>query len=220
MRNDEYIIVCTFGVRRMNGFEVIEEGPQAPTPSRATVVGSKKKKKKALPKGPSAFEIHRCLKRLVKLAGQVCGCCLVSRCFAVRLTTMDTELIEYIYDQSKTKLCLAILAGVTHDANFDNITWKLKQRRQRERRQRERQTSNKFRLAKQQLCTCQFICLCTFLCSGCTTSTWNCVYIFTFWGWHRCKTTICVFFSWTSIKPFRIPLQLNSPTCVKFNAME
>ena len=32
MRNDEYIIVCTFGGRRMSGFEVIEEGPQAPSP--------------------------------------------------------------------------------------------------------------------------------------------------------------------------------------------
>ena len=64
MRNDEYIIVCTFGGRRMNGFEVIEEGPQAPTPSRATVVGSEKKKK-TLPKDTSAFEIHRCLKRPV-----------------------------------------------------------------------------------------------------------------------------------------------------------
>ena len=57
MRNDEYIIVCTFGGRR-------------------TVVGSKLKK--GLPKGTSAFEIHRCLKRSVKQAGQVCGCCLVS----------------------------------------------------------------------------------------------------------------------------------------------
>ena len=42
-----------------------------------------------------------------------------------------------------------------HDANFDKITRKLKQRR-RLRRQRERQTRNKFRLAKQQLCTCKF----------------------------------------------------------------
>ena len=33
MRNDEYIIVCTFGGRRMNGFEVIEEGPpSSPSP--------------------------------------------------------------------------------------------------------------------------------------------------------------------------------------------
>ena len=47
MRNVEYIIVCTFGGRRMSGFKVIEEGPQTPNPSRATVVGSKKKKKKS-----------------------------------------------------------------------------------------------------------------------------------------------------------------------------
>ena len=95
MRNDEYIIVCTFGGRRMGGFEVIEEGPQSPHP--LPVHGRRKQKKKALPKGTSAFEIHRCLKRPVKQAGQVCGCCLVSPCFAVRLTyTMDTEPIEYI----------------------------------------------------------------------------------------------------------------------------
>ena len=60
MRNDEYIIVCTFGGRRMNGFEVIEEGPpSSPSPGP----GRRKQGKKTLPKGTSAFEIHRCLKR-------------------------------------------------------------------------------------------------------------------------------------------------------------
>ena len=46
MRNDEHIIVCTFGGRRMNGFEVIEEGPPSspPPPPRAQVVGSREKK--------------------------------------------------------------------------------------------------------------------------------------------------------------------------------
>ena len=48
----------------------------------------------------------------------------------------------------------------------------LKQRRRR--RQRERQKSNRFRLAKQQLCTCITL-FCTFLCRPCTTSTWNCL---------------------------------------------
>ena len=32
MRNDEHIIVCTFGGRRMNCFEVIEEGPPSSAP--------------------------------------------------------------------------------------------------------------------------------------------------------------------------------------------
>ena len=48
----------------------------------------------------------------------------------------------------------------------------LKQRRRR--RQRERQKSNRFRLAKQQLCTCITL-FCTFLCRRCTTTTWMCL---------------------------------------------
>ena len=42
----------------------------------------------------------------------------------------------------------------------------------RRRRQRERQKSNRFKLAKQQLCTCITL-FCTFLCRRCTTTTWN-----------------------------------------------
>ena len=42
----------------------------------------------------------------------------------------------------------------------------------RRRRQRERQKSNRFRLAKQQLCTCITL-FCTFLCRHCTTTMWN-----------------------------------------------
>ena len=48
----------------------------------------------------------------------------------------------------------------------------LKQRRRR--RQRERQKSNRFRLAKQQLCTCITL-FCTFFCRHCTTTTWKCL---------------------------------------------
>ena len=48
----------------------------------------------------------------------------------------------------------------------------LKQRRRR--RQRERQKSNRFRLAKQQLCTCITL-FCTFLCRRCRTTTWKCL---------------------------------------------
>ena len=50
-----------------------------------------------------------------------------------------------------------------------NIT-ELTQRRRRW--QRERQKSNRFRQAKQQLCTCITL-FCTFLCRRCTTATWN-----------------------------------------------
>ena len=47
---------------------------------------------------------------------------------------------------------------------------KLKQRRRRRRWQQERQKSNRFRLAKQQLCTCITL-FSTFLCRHCTTTT-------------------------------------------------
>ena len=52
------------------------------------------------------------------------------------------------------------------------VTNRLKQRRRR--RQRERRKSNRFRLAKKQLCTCITL-LCTFLCRHCTTTTWKCL---------------------------------------------
>ena len=40
--------------------------------------------------------------------------------------------------------------------------------------QQERQKSNRFRQAKQQLCTCITL-FCTFLCLRCTTTTWKCL---------------------------------------------
>ena len=43
----------------------------------------------------------------------------------------------------------------------------------RRRRQRGRQKSNRFRLAKQQLCTCIML-FCTFLYRPCTATTWKC----------------------------------------------
>ena len=48
----------------------------------------------------------------------------------------------------------------------------LEQRRRRG--QRERHKSNRFGLAKQQLCTCITL-FCTFLCRHCTTTTWKCL---------------------------------------------
>ena len=44
----------------------------------------------------------------------------------------------------------------------------------RRRRPRKRQKSNRFRQAKQQLCTCITL-FCTFLCRRCTTTSWNCL---------------------------------------------
>ena len=52
------------------------------------------------------------------------------------------------------------------------IIIELKQRRRG--RQRERQNKARFRLAKQQLCTCITL-FCTFLCRHCTTTTWKCL---------------------------------------------
>ena len=50
----------------------------------------------------------------------------------------------------------------------------LQQRRRRRQRQQERQKSSRFRLAKQQLCTCITL-FCTILCRHCTTTTWKCL---------------------------------------------
>ena len=46
------------------------------------------------------------------------------------------------------------------------------QRRRRRRRQRARQKTNRFRLEKQQLCTCIKL-FCAFLCRRCTTTAWK-----------------------------------------------
>ena len=47
-------------------------------------------------------------------------------------------------------------------------------KQRRRRRQQERKKSNRFRLAKQQLCTCITL-FWTFLCRRCTTTTWKCL---------------------------------------------
>ena len=96
------------------------------------------------------------------------------------------------------------LSQVSHTKEFDHkeclvpheLITELKQRRQR--RQRERQKCTRFRLAKQQLCTCIKL-FCTLLNRLCTTTTWKCL--------------ISRFledgnFSWTLIQYFRIQLQL------------
>ena len=74
--------------------------------------------------------------------------------------------------------------------------------RGRRRRQQERQKSNRFRQAKQQLCTCVTL-SCTFLCRRCTTTTWNGL------SWHfvedgKTKRQLSFFFFLTLMQSFRI----------------
>ena len=46
--------------------------------------------------------------------------------------------------------------------------------KRQQRRQRKRHKSNRFKLAKQQFCTCITL-LCTFLCRHCASTTWECL---------------------------------------------
>ena len=70
----------------------------------------------------------------------------------------------------------------------------------------------RFRLAKQQLCTCITPFDCTFLCRHCMTKMWKCQPNFMFCGWSEHKTTTFFFFPWTLIESFRIQLQRKLPT--------
>ena len=53
---------------------------------------------------------------------------------------------------------------------LSRLTWKQRRRQ----RHREQQKSNRFRLAKQQLCTCITL-FYTFLCRRCSNATWKCL---------------------------------------------
>ena len=143
---------------------------------------------------------------------------LLSRCFVVtQLWILKRK--KNIYDQSKTKLRLAILAGVIRAMRISiKLLGSLSKDADCDGNENVKK-KNRFGLAKHQLWTC-FTLFYTFLCRRCTTSTWNWEYISPFCGYRECKTTIFVFFFWTSIRSFSIPLQLSSPTFVKFNAME
>ena len=89
----------------------------------------------------------------------------------------------------------------------------LKQQRWRRRRQPERQKSNRFRLAKQQLCTCiTFFCTCLCLANVKVPN-------FRFCRGREHKTTFFYFF-WTLIEPFRAQPQKNSPTFDELNEIE
>ena len=76
----------------------------------------------------------------------------------------------------------------------------------RRRRQRKQQKSNRFSLAKQQLCTCITL-FCTFLCRRCTTTTWKCPisrFVEDGPGGREHKATTFFFFLWALIQSFRI----------------
>ena len=69
-------------------------------------------------------------------------------------------------------LCLCCEKGFVVTTIVKVVNREFTQRRRR--RQRERQKINRFRQAKQQLCTC-ITPFCTFLCRRCTTTTWDCL---------------------------------------------
>ena len=66
--------------------------------------------------------------------------------------------------------------------------------------------SNRFRQAKQQLCTCITL-FCTFLCCRCTTTTWS--YLISRFVEDGEQKTTFFFFSWTLMQSFRFQLQKN-----------
>ena len=65
--------------------------------------------------------------------------------------------------------------------------------------------NNRFRLAKQQLCSCITL-FCTFLCRSCTTTTWKCL-LSRFVEDREHKKRKFFLLSWTSMQSFRIQLQ-------------
>ena len=89
------------------------------------------------------------------------------------ITSTRTNLFVYtVLMLMSTQSSLAYTSACAYVYTCALVKNRLKQRRRR--RQRERQKSNRFRLAKQQLCTCITL-FCTFLCRHCTTTTWKCL---------------------------------------------
>ena len=84
----------------------------------------------------------------------------------------------------------------------------------RRRRQQERHKSNWFRLAKQQLCTCNTR-FCTFFQFAVTARLRRETAYFTFFEGREHRTTTFYLFSWTSIQP-----QKKLPTFDEMNEME
>ena len=102
-------------------------------------------------------------------------------------------------------------------SRFRDIVVSLQRRR---RRQQERQKSNRFILAKQQLCTCtRFLIFVHFSAVRCTTYNAK-VPNSTFCRGQEHKTAIFFFFYWTLIQSFRIQLQKYLATFDELNEME
>ena len=90
----------------------------------------------------------------------------------------------------------------------NNDIRKLKQGRRRRRRQRKQQKSNRFRLAKKQLCTCITL-FYKFLCRHCMTTTWNFL-ISRFLGDVNSRQRLC----------FPFPELRHCPLAIEFNSRE
>ena len=99
------------------------------------------------------------------------------------------------------------------------LTFNIRALKQRRRgRQQERQKSNRFRFAKQQLCTCITL-YCTLLCRRCTTTTWDCL-ISRFVEDLNTRQRLSFPFSefWYTLLEFNS--RKNSPTFHELNEME
>ena len=83
-----------------------------------------------------------------------------------------SEHVKHCWEKSEENAWLRYLNGLCHSWLVHFVNRELKQ--QRRRPQRERQKCNRFRLAKQQLCTCIAL-FCTFVCRHCTRTTWKCL---------------------------------------------
>ena len=100
--------------------------------------------------------------------------CLLNRKKKIKITIILTDsfqLKKLVVQSGLSKTALSVYLRVMSGS----WTVKLESLSQRRlRRQRERHKINRFRLAKQQLCTCIKL-ICTFLCRHCTTTTWKCL---------------------------------------------
>ena len=92
---------------------------------------------------------------------------LLDATFCVRLHTLLHVFACYILlFRDRWSVAQQCWISLHCSSNIRELTQRLR------RWQRERQKSNRFRQAKQQLCTCITL-FCTFLCRRCTTTTWN-----------------------------------------------